>query len=95
MVERQPYQVRMAQAWMQFKGQMQLILSGDDYTAKELVEYPNSHAEWAFALGQPSLDRLEIPGVDHTFFSATARAMVENETVKWIESNRERFDEHK
>ena len=87
-----PYQARMAKAWMQFKGPMLLILSGDDYTAKEFIEYANTEAPWVRALAQPGLDQFMISGVDHTFSSATARAVVENKTISWIKSCRESFD---
>ena len=68
----------MAHTWMQCKGQLLLIVCSDDYTPKKIVDYANSHAEWAFTLGQTSPDRLEIPGVEQTFFNAMARAVVEN-----------------
>ena len=80
----QPFQQRMATAWQQFSGQILLILSGDDYTAKEFVEYTQSDPAWQGYLHHAGLSRHEVPGVDHTFSSAVARQQAEQLTLQWI-----------
>jgi exosortase A-associated hydrolase 1 len=80
----QPFQQRMATAWQQFFGQILLILSGDDYTAKEFVEYTQGDPAWQGYLRHPRLTRHEVPGVDHTFSSAVARQQAEQLTLQWI-----------
>ena len=80
----QPFQQRMAKAWQQFSGQILLILSGDDYTAKEFVEYAQGDAAWQGYLRHAGLTRHEVPGVDHTFSSAAARQQAEHLTLQWI-----------
>jgi exosortase A-associated hydrolase 1 len=80
----QPFQQRMATAWLQFPGQILLILSGEDYTAKEFVEYAQGDAAWQGYLRHIGLTRHEVPGVDHTFSSAEARQQAEHLTLQWL-----------
>lgn len=54
-----------------------LILSGDDYTAKEFLECLNNDPDWKDALAHPGLLRHDLPGADHTFSTAATRAQVE------------------
>jgi exosortase A-associated hydrolase 1 len=48
-----PFQQRMADAWARFEGRILLVLSGDDYTAKEFVEHVGrarlGRAHWGVA----------------------------------------------
>ena len=81
-----PFQVRMAQAWSEFRHPILLILSGNDYTAKEFLEYTGSSSAWTGALGSRHLKRHSVADADHTFSSAITRALVENCTVDWVKS---------
>jgi len=83
----QSFQHRMAAAWHGFKGQLLLILSGDDYTAKEFLEYTQTDPAWQGYLAHPGLTRHDLPDVDHTFSGATARKQVEAITASWIARN--------
>lgn len=60
------FQDRMAAAWMAFDKPMLLLLSGDDYTAKEFEEHVGSSPPWAKAMLKSSLTRHVEPGADHT-----------------------------
>ncbi len=40
------FQARMARGWKNFHGPILLILSGDDYTAKEFLEYTAGSENW-------------------------------------------------
>jgi uncharacterized protein len=80
------YQDRMALAWHGFGGRMLLLLSGDDYTAKEFVEYVGANAAWADAWKHAQLERHELAGADHTFSNAASRALVENLTLAWLQA---------
>ena len=82
--EKQPFQQRMATAWHSFSGQMLLLLSGDDYTAKEFLEHTSTNAAWKHYLVRPKLLRHDIPGVDHTFSSAASRKVAEDLTLHWL-----------
>jgi len=79
-----PFQQRMAKAWHQFPGQILLILSGDDYTAKEFQEFANADPAWKNYLRHAHLQRHDVPGVDHTFSSAASRQQAEQITLTWI-----------
>ncbi len=80
----QSYQQKMALAWEQFKGQILLILSGNDYTAKEFLEYTQTHSEWATAFQHRHLERIDLVDADHTFSDAPDRIAVENQTLDWL-----------
>lgn len=80
-----PFQTRMARAWGNPQRQILLILSGDDYTAREFVEYVGMDGAWAGLLLQPHVDRHDLPGTDHTFSNAAARAKVESITLAWLD----------
>ena len=80
----QPFQHRMAAAWHGFKGQLLLILSGDDYTAKEFLEYTQTDPTWQGYLAHPGLTRHDLPDVDHTFSGAAACKQVEDLTASWV-----------
>lgn len=77
----QPFQNRMATAWEEFDDSILLLLSGDDYTAKEFLDYASTDAAWQNALKHPRLMRHDLPGADHTFSSAASRAKAEDLTL--------------
>lgn len=79
-----PFQEAMAQACLHFEGPMLLLLSGDDYTAKEFLEYAANSADWTAALARPQLRRLDLPEADHTFSNAGARAQVLAAMLAWL-----------
>lgn len=78
------YQDLMADGLRQFHGEVLLILSGQDYTAKEFLQYAGSNAAWLNLLDSKKLERVDLPDADHTFSSALHRSQVENETLRWI-----------
>ena len=79
-----PFQQRMAMAWHPFPGHILLILSGDDYTAKEFQEFASTDPAWKNYAAHAHLTRHDVPGVDHTFSGATSRQLVEILTMNWI-----------
>ena len=79
-----PFQQRMAIAWHQLPGQILLILSGEDYTAKEFQEFASANPQWKNYLAHARLQRHEVPGVDHTFSGAVSRQQAEHLTREWI-----------
>ena len=81
------FQDRMAAGWHAFPGPILLILSGDDYTAKEFLEYASSNAAWHGLLDRPGLCRLDMPAADHTFSSQEWRKTVENACLDWLEKH--------
>lgn len=79
-----PFQTRMARAMTAFQGRSLLLLSGNDMTAKEFVEYSSTHPEWHGVLDSSRITRHDFPDADHTFSTAGWRAAVEQATVEWL-----------
>lgn len=77
-----PFQHRMADAWGTFGGSIFLVLSSDDFTAKEFLEYARTDATWKTALKHPRLVCHNVQGADHTFSSALARVEMESATLQ-------------
>ena len=84
--ESQSFQDCMAEGLKQFPGKVLLILSGQDYTAKEFLEFVGSNAVWSSLMGDEKINRVDIPDADHTFSSSAQRSAVEVETLKWLGS---------
>jgi exosortase A-associated hydrolase 1 len=79
-----PFQQRMAQAWKGFSGSILLLLSGNDFTAKEFLEYAAADASWSGAFERPNVARHDLPDADHTFSNAVAQNQVEKMTLDWL-----------
>ena len=63
-----------------------LILSGDDYTAKEFIETMRMDSVWQDVIAQKRVTVHEISGADHTFSSGEMRGEVQNITRQWLEA---------
>ncbi|SDP85756.1 exosortase A system-associated hydrolase 1 [Rhodoferax sp. OV413] len=79
-----PFQQRMANGWMNFDGRILLLLSGNDYTAKEFLEYAGVDAAWSRAFQHKQLERHDLTNADHTFSNRLAQVAVENLTLDWL-----------
>lgn len=84
--DQKPYQERMAAAWQAFSGRLLLLLSGEDYTAREFVEFIGIDPAWSQALQSPRLARHDLAGADHTFSDTASRILVENLTLEWLKA---------
>ena len=80
------FQDRMAGGLQQFGGNVLLILSGEDYTAREFVEYVDANAAWSGLIDTGNIRRIDVPDADHTFSTQDLRARVEEETLRWLGS---------
>lgn len=78
------FQERMAHGWKDFTGPILLILSSNDYTAKEFFEYAASSDHWRGLLERPNLSHMNIADADHTFSSQEWRKTVENACLDWL-----------
>lgn len=81
-----PYQHRMARAWKAFGGDILLVLSGDDFTAREFVDATRSEDAWACALEHRRLQRHDLPEADHTFTASPWRKQVDEITTAWLKT---------
>ncbi len=82
-----PFQQRMMKALEAFPGPLLLILSADDYTAKEFLEACEGDAQAKRALASPRLKRVDVAGADHTFSSRDLRHEVEAVTLAWLQQS--------
>ena len=74
----------MAAALRAFPGPVLLILSGDDLTAKEFLDYAQADFGWRGLLDRAGLERHDLPDADHTFSSFGAAGEVEACTLAWL-----------
>lgn len=78
------FQRRMAAAWFDFRGEILLLLSSADYTAKEFLEHTSSSPAWSKSLERSLLERCDFAGADHTFSASDSRMAMEDCTVAWL-----------
>ena len=78
------FRQKMAAAWVGFGGPIMLLLSDDDYTAKEFVGYVSANRTWQGALARSGLERHDLPGVDHTFSSRGGLDTVATLCIDWL-----------
>lgn len=75
---------RMLRGLREFPGAVLLILSGNDYTAKEFIESTKVSAAWLAALGRRNVVTSKLDDADHTFSSAEWRQAVEETSLAWL-----------
>ena len=80
------YQHRMARGWASFGGDILLVLSGNDFTAKEFIDTTQGDPAWAAALRHPRLQRHDLPEADHTFTARAWHTRVEEVTIAWLQA---------
>ena len=78
------FQTTMARGLRRFGGRVLLILSGNDLTASEFVQYTDSAAAWRGLLADPKLTRVTVAEADHTFSRRIWQDQVEDETIAWL-----------
>ncbi len=81
------FQTRMAHGLAAFSGPVLLILSGDDLTAREFIEYTTRAPAWASLLDATRVSHVAIPNADHTFSQRSWRSEAEQQTCAWIRAN--------
>lgn len=79
-----PYTSRMARAWTAFRGSILLVLSGNDYTAKEFIQFQTDDPLWRSALRRPGLERVDLAQADHTFSSRRDSDEVQADCLAWL-----------
>lgn len=75
------FQDRMATALKAFDGPILLLLSGDDYTAKEFIEHAQSSQPWVGALEKSMLVQHVEAGADHTMSEMRFNSVIEKRTL--------------
>lgn len=75
---------KMARALAEFNGAVLLMLSGEDYTAKEFQTWLTQDEIRRQLLGLKRVTRHDIAAADHTFSQAVWRREVEDQTIAWL-----------
>jgi exosortase A-associated hydrolase 1 len=78
------YVERMARAWCRFGGPIRLVLSGQDYTAREFEAAVAGHPAWQGAMGIAGVERVDQPAADHTLSAGTESHTFEQGVVEWL-----------
>lgn len=78
------FQDRMARQWRRFDGQMLLMLSENDYTAREFEECVGRDSAWSGALARQNLTLVSLKDADHTLSSESTRAQFGQHLVNWL-----------
>ena len=71
------FQKRMVRSLGAFVGPVLLIISGNDYTAKEFMECRKENSDWLNVLKDQKITMVEVGEADHTFWSKEWRRGVE------------------
>lgn len=82
------FRQRMARGWQGAGGRILLILSGNDYTAKEFIEHAGTDKTWRTLLAQPRVRRHTVDNADHTFSDEASRLAAERLTIEWLRDQR-------
>lgn len=79
-----PFQTRMARGLAAFPGRVLLMLSGNDLTAQEFLQYTAGSPAWQGLLADRKVSRVDIDGADHTFSSRHWQERAEAATLAWL-----------
>ncbi len=79
-----PLQQRMGLAWQHYPGPKLLVLSGNDYTAKEFIETAATDSLWRANVANACVSRFDVTDADHTFSEPTDQRAVEQRTLAWL-----------
>lgn len=79
------FQTRMARGLACFRGQVLLILSGNDLTAQEFLQYTAADPAWRGLLADPKISRVDLPEADHTFSRRRWLDEVGRRTLEWLD----------
>jgi exosortase A-associated hydrolase 1 len=83
------FQERMASAWRASRTSMLLMISGQDYTAREFLDHVRSDPAWSGALEHPCLQRRDLPDADHTCSELVERARMQAIILEWLAALRQ------
>ncbi len=83
-VDARSYTQLMADAWRSFVGPRLLILSGDDFVAKEFIDHAAATPEWADCMEHPRLTRVDLAAANHTFSEPADEMAVQNASHQWL-----------
>lgn len=80
------FQDRMAEALRSFDGATLLVLSGNDYTAREFADWVAASADRRALLNRASVTRHDLPSADHTLSTAADHTALCQLCASWLAS---------
>jgi len=80
----------MAEAAAEFAGDLLVVTSGRDLTAKEFQDIVRDDSMWQLAFAKPTCVRLEFPDADHTFSGTDDLRGLQMAMVSWLDRQRQR-----
>lgn len=80
------FQDAMAEGLRAFRGPTLFVLSGNDLTAKEFLQYTQASPRWRGLLQAPQVTRVDLAEADHTFSQRDWQAALERATLDWLRS---------
>lgn len=80
------YTARMARAWKRCRSPILLLLSAEDYTAREFDEALRTDTAWQGAASQAGVTRVDLANADHTLSKAGAKDAALATVVEWLRS---------
>ena len=78
---------RIVDSTSKFQGPIQLVLSGNDLTAKEFEQEVSSLKDWDVIAARPTFSCLRLDDADHTFSDPRWSNAVTQATLEWLERN--------
>lgn len=78
------FQDRMLHGWNALAGRILLILSRNDFTANEFLDYARTHPHWSAALGQAGVETVALDDADHTFSEPAVLGAAHEATNEWL-----------
>lgn len=82
-----PFHQRMAVAWAAFPAPVFLLLSGQDYTAREFCEAVARQPAWQGAWQRPQLTRVDLERADHTLSDPRDSREAEAQLLRWLRAH--------
>jgi exosortase A-associated hydrolase 1 len=84
------FQDAMAEAWRHFGRPILLVLSGEDLTAREFLEYASAAADWRGLVELGNVELVRLSGADHTLSDPADQLAFEQAVKGWLVAARPR-----
>jgi uncharacterized protein len=78
------FQTAMAEGLRRFRGRTLLVLSGNDLTAREFVDYAAASPDWHGVLNNDRIERIDHLAADHTFSHRPWLEALAHDTIGWL-----------
>ena len=83
----EPFPARMALGLKRFPGRTLVLLSENDYTAKEFIEFAARDVDWKRLMTHASLSHAVVQNADHTFSGMSDARSVLAHCLDWLIAN--------